>query len=336
MGRMLLTVQQTGSAIRCHQRWNVEQILQRGLGLGGIGRTAQVPDTPLTRGMLLRVKHIVDVIYMQIDIRWLADQVCAEYQDIIVGPNNRIRRGQVLWDAFETAFADCLADPNSDDRRLTECVNEIAVAAVLARDRALQDSKIEYEPALLRDGRKIDFVVDRGADNLYVEVKTVRPNAADSDEAWQKYLRLREFHPQRVDYIVTREGMGGKIYENEFASRSHFLEYTLAFEERLAAAKAIKPGPGVIVFCGNGFAWRLSQLEDFVDFYRTGAHRDDDPFGPMEDHNIKKKEIELLRNVDGFAFLRRPVDEAQKQEFHFPVQGPKFGAAVPQPMSKSS
>jgi hypothetical protein len=33
------------------------------------------------------------------------------------------------------------------------------------------------------DGRKIDFVVDRGADNLYIEVKTVRPRTTDTEEA---------------------------------------------------------------------------------------------------------------------------------------------------------
>ena len=33
---------------------------------------------------------------------------------------------------------------------------------------------ITYEPEL-SDGRRIDFVIDRGRDNLYIEVKTVRP-----------------------------------------------------------------------------------------------------------------------------------------------------------------
>jgi hypothetical protein len=111
---------------------------------------------------------------------------------------------------------------------------------------------------------------------IYVEVKTVRPKRADSEEAWQKYLYLKQFHPETVDYVVTREGMGGAIHGNEYTSRQRFLEYTMAFEERLAAAKAIKKGVGVLVFCGNGFAWRLSNLEDFADFYRNGVHREDD------------------------------------------------------------
>lgn len=201
---MLLTIEQTGSVIRCNDRKHLERIL-RGLRLNGVGKSAQVPDTPATRGMIAKLPHIIQVIYVQIDIRWFAEQVRAQYRDIIIGPTSRIVRGKVLWDYFEAAVADGLADPEADDRRLTECVNEIAVAALLAEDKALK-GRIEYEPALLPGGRKIDFVADRGADNLYVEVKTVRPKAADSDETWQKFLRLKKLHPPTVDYIATREG----------------------------------------------------------------------------------------------------------------------------------
>ena len=261
MGRMLLTIRQTGSPIRCNDRWGTVEKILRGLKLNRIGRISQVADTPQVRGMLDRVEHIVEVVYRQIDIRYFAEGIRREYKEIIT---KGIVRGDVLWGQFEAAVEACLADPEQDDRRLTECVNEIAVGAVLARDKAIQGKRIEYEPNLLPDGRRIDFVVDRGDDNLYVEVKTVRPKAVDSEETWKKYLSLKKFHPKAVDYIVTREGMGGMIHGNEFASRSRFLEYTMAFEERLAAAKAIKKGAGVLVFCGNGFAWRLSNLEDFA------------------------------------------------------------------------
>jgi hypothetical protein len=53
---------------------------------------------------------------------------------------------------------------------------------VLADDPALNRAQIEYEPDLLPDGRGIDFVVDRGNDNLYVEVKTVRPKTKATRE----------------------------------------------------------------------------------------------------------------------------------------------------------
>ncbi|WP_236840922.1 hypothetical protein [Bradyrhizobium sp. CCGE-LA001] len=248
------------------------------------------------------------------------------YRDLIAGPDTRVANGQILWDQFESAVASCLADPRRDDRQLTEKINEVAVASVLLDDEALAGRTIQYEPDLLADGRKIDFVVDRGNDNLYVEVKTVRPKSDVSDIAWDDFLRRRQFHPANFEYMVTKEGMGGMIYSNEFKSRAHFLEYTLAFEERLAAAKGVRNGPGVLVFCGNGFAWRKSNLEDFADFYRTGRPRADDPFGPMQRDYVEKRKLNLLRNVDGFAFLDRPIESATKRAFHFPIKGPRFGA----------
>ena len=184
---MLLAIEQTRSSIRCHRRGLLECTL-RGLGLNKIGRTAQVPDTPTIRGMITQVRHLVEIIYREIDIRWLAKEVRDKYRDLVVG---RIERGQVLWDRFEAAVARCLHDPEGDDRELTECINEIAVAAVLANDRSLDGRRIEYEPSFLPDNRKIDFVVDRGDDNLYIEVKTVRPKTADTDAAWQKFLHLK-------------------------------------------------------------------------------------------------------------------------------------------------
>lgn len=62
----------------------------------------------------------------------------------------------------------------------------------------------------------------------------------------------------------------------------------------------------------------------FADFYHQGRHRGDDPFGLMEAHSIKKKGIELSRNIDHFAFLRRHVEVPAMEEFHYPVRGPRF------------
>jgi hypothetical protein len=71
--------------------------------------------------------------------------------------------------------------------------------------------------------------------------------------------------------------MGGAIYANVFASRAHFLDYTREFETRLAAAKALKPGPGVLVFCGTGFAWHQSNLarrfRRFLSYRRPSRRR---------------------------------------------------------------
>jgi hypothetical protein len=246
--------------------------------------------------------------------------VRAEYHELIT---KRILRGDVLWAQLEEAVSSCRADPNGDDRQITEKVNELAVAKVLLDDRSIT-GPITYEPDFLPDGRKIDFVVDRGNDNLYVEVKTVRPRTADTDKAWQKYIQRKKHHPENVNFMVDKKWMGGAIYGNVFASRAHFLDYTREFETRLAAAKATKPGPGVLVFCGTGFAWHKSNLEDFADFYLTGVHRNDDAFALMEQHNIKERKIKLLRNIDHFACLRRHIEVPQSEEFDFPIRGPRL------------
>jgi len=55
----LIKVEQTGSPIRRHHSQRETLI---GLGLNRIGRVAQVPDTPQTRGMIEKVKHLVRVV----------------------------------------------------------------------------------------------------------------------------------------------------------------------------------------------------------------------------------------------------------------------------------
>jgi large subunit ribosomal protein L30 len=317
-----LTIEQIRSPIR---RPGDQRATLIGLGLNCIGRFIELPDTPATRGMIAKVGHLIRVVYATSELDAFAAEVTAEYRDILIGQGSRVVRGNVLWDQFEAAVAEYHASHGKRDRRLLEVVNELAVAKVLVDDPALQAARIEYEPDLLPDGRKIDFVVDRGRDNLYVEVKTVRPKTKATREAYSKFEKRKKYHPENVEFIVNPQQMGGAIYGDAFASRSHFLEYTMDFEERLAAAKAIRPGPGVLVFCGNGFAWRKSNLEDWADFYHLGRHRADDPFGPMEKDHIEKKKIELKRNVDHFAWLQRPFEQARRSGLTFPIRGPAFG-----------
>jgi large subunit ribosomal protein L30 len=54
-----IRIQQTGSPIR--RRLDQRQTLI-GLGLNKIGRVADLPDTPSTRGMIYKVRHLVRVI----------------------------------------------------------------------------------------------------------------------------------------------------------------------------------------------------------------------------------------------------------------------------------
>ena len=54
-----LKVEQTGSAMR-RQHTRRETLI--GLGLNKIGRSRDLPDTPMTRGMIAKVKHLVRIV----------------------------------------------------------------------------------------------------------------------------------------------------------------------------------------------------------------------------------------------------------------------------------
>ena len=60
--RATIKVRQIGSALR--RRFDQRQNLI-GLGLNRIGRVAELPDTPATRGMIAKVSHLVEVIEPQ-------------------------------------------------------------------------------------------------------------------------------------------------------------------------------------------------------------------------------------------------------------------------------
>jgi large subunit ribosomal protein L30 len=54
-----IKVQQIGSPIR---RPGDQRETLKGLKLNRIGRVAELPDTPATRGMLTKVRHLVRVV----------------------------------------------------------------------------------------------------------------------------------------------------------------------------------------------------------------------------------------------------------------------------------
>jgi large subunit ribosomal protein L30 len=55
----VIKIEQIGSPIRRHRSQRATLI---GLGLNRIRRVSEVPDTPETRGMLSKVKHLVRVV----------------------------------------------------------------------------------------------------------------------------------------------------------------------------------------------------------------------------------------------------------------------------------
>jgi large subunit ribosomal protein L30 len=62
----IIKIEQTGSPIRRHHSQRETLI---GLGLNRIGRVVDLPDTPQTRGMITKVKHLVRVVDAKGDSR---------------------------------------------------------------------------------------------------------------------------------------------------------------------------------------------------------------------------------------------------------------------------
>ena len=54
-----LKAEQTGSPMR---REHTQRETLVGLGLNKIGRSRDLPDTPMTRGMIDKVKHLVRIV----------------------------------------------------------------------------------------------------------------------------------------------------------------------------------------------------------------------------------------------------------------------------------
>jgi large subunit ribosomal protein L30 len=59
MAEKTIKIEQTGSPLR---RQGSQRATLIGLGLNKIGRVRELPDTPATRGMIRKVKHMVRVV----------------------------------------------------------------------------------------------------------------------------------------------------------------------------------------------------------------------------------------------------------------------------------
>jgi hypothetical protein len=247
------------------------------------------------------------------------------YRLIILGAGSRLESGAKLWRQYQKALK-AYRRGASDFLSVYERINEMAAAHVLFSDPTLHGATIAYETPIAADRSLIDFTVwwpDGRA--LYIEVKTVHPRTEDSEVTWARHKKRSALHPENVHYIVCEGRLGGKLSGDSFSARSSFMTYSRQFEERLAAANKVRPGEGVLLVCGTGMEWHLSKLEDFVDFYRLGVHREDDSFAKMEAHDFAQPSIELKRNIAKFAYIKRPMDHVMPETWCSDVQGPMQG-----------
>ena len=141
---------------------------------------------------------------------------------------------------------------------------------------------------------------------------------------WEKVERRQQHVTPGVHYIVDKQWMGATIFNNSFSARSSFLTYAIETETKLKDHNAVQPGRAVLVFCGAGFAWHLSELEDFADSYRTGQHRLDDPFAKMEQYAIQSGGDHPSHTLEGFAAMMRQHHDTDLVKWVCPVRGPNW------------
>lgn len=249
------------------------------------------------------------------------------YRRPLTDPGSRLAGGARLWSQFDEAVAAFRQHGRRQVAGVIERVNELVVARQLLLDASLASAEIAYEPEIVPGGTKFDFVAtDAEGLPVYIEVKTVEPKTEDSDRNWQKAERRQEHLTPGNRYVVAKDWLGAAIFGNSFAARSSFMGYTLETEMKLAAHDAIRPGRAILVFCGTGFAWHVSELEDFADYYSTGRHRIDDPFAKMEAHAIAHGRAAPARTLAGFAALVRKHDDVEPRKWVYPVRGPGWDA----------
>jgi hypothetical protein len=247
----------------------------------------------------------------------------AFYGPLIIDSASRLEGGTKLWAQFRDAVPAYRKPGKGAFTAVIERVNELAVCRIILCDPSIASCKVFYEPHIAADDCRIDFVVPAAVGgSLYIEVKTVRPTAEDSEENWQKYEARKKRHSENVNYLVDKNWLGAAIYGNAFSARPKFIQYERAFEARLAEADKVSTGRGLLVFCGTGMEWIHSEIEDFADFYLRGRHRQDDPFAEMEAEAPTKGSIEPKHNIAAFGFLKRPMDCITAENWIPDVRGP--------------
>ena len=209
--------------------------------------------------------------------------------------------------------------------QIIEITNELCIAKWLL-DPKNKCNELTYEPvssAKATASRKtIDFCAFmENGQTIYFDVKTIQPDTIDRWDKFEEAIKENRF-PENVNMILDKESLGGEIWHDSFSSRGRMLEYTVELEEKIRNYEIKDKTDFVMVFCGDGFDWRVDKLEDFADFYKTGRYNPDDPFREMESYSIKKKQIKLQENITAFYYLERPKTEIKIAKLICPVQGP--------------
>lgn len=221
---------------------------------------------------------------------------------------SRFPSADKLLKRFRVSAENFLRNKPQARNEFREIHNELCVAVnILASPDCI---KLEYEPLLTNCAKKIDFHATIGDDrSLWIEVKTIHPSEQDD---WSKLEKMQKDArlPNNVRIIMDKNCLGGELWHNTYAARAKMLEYTIEMEGKITGCKInTEKEYCTLAFFSDRFKWCVDELEDFVAFYRTNAHRDDDPFRDMEKHFIEINDLHLHHNINYFSFFCRSGTE---------------------------
>ena len=267
----------------------------------------------------------------QEDAEWIkpyAAEVSKAFGADFSGARNRFRDSKRLLQRFTDAIGSVLANGLAASFPEVDAAhNELCVATALLSNTALHFTNLEYEPVLADCTKSIDFRATANDELIvFVDVKTIQPEPKDRWDQFEKALKQGWF-PENVNVILSKGGLGGELWHNMFAARCRMLEYTLELEAKIRAGKlADDKTIFILALCGEGFHWCRDQLEDFVTFYRSGAHRSDDPLSKAELKDIADKKITLDRTISRFACMSRCQFGIRQRRLNWHVRPPSSSA----------
>lgn len=236
---------------------------------------------------------------------------------------DRFAQGNKLLKRFNEALDSVRA--GALFRAVDEAHNELCIAKALLENSKPRFSSLEYEPPFTSCTKSIDFRASSGdGSNVFVDVKTIKPEAKDRWDQFERALK-EGWLPDNIVVALSKEWMGGEIWHQMFAARARMLEYTLELEVKIRefGLKNQDRVLFILAFCGNGVDWRQDGLEDFVQFYRTGRHRSDDPFSTVESHAMREKGVVLEGAISRFACMWRSQGDVFHNRLNWNVQAPR-------------
>jgi hypothetical protein len=214
---------------------------------------------------------------------------------------------------------------NGDFRPVINDGNELCAAeAILTRLGA--GDRLHYEPKLSATRKSIDFLAETSdAARSWFDMKTVAPGWQDDDLAWERLKKIAEDFPANATLVVDREFAGAAIGGQFLKARWSFVQRAAELEVKIALLVDQERAPVRLVLCSEG-AWHEDDLEDFADFYRTGAFRADDWAQNAVARYMKDEGIAFAGTIAGFCYLERRHDEIEARRFTVDVHGPAMFA----------